>query len=215
LTDTGEFVSSELSPGASSHNLYPELFFLPEPTVYWYLAQSDQFYLIGSRLQEESGEWQVALPENLENLPADNLPDLFRTSPGPLAGIWYDRQVPEAGSASDRIFLGVQDSETRGRGQVIDQQPRAGNNSVTGSTADNVMVTAWISESYEGGAHVFMGIGDSPDNTDVIRISDEAQPVNSNPKVAGTADQAAVAWEEHFGFGAQSSEIVVRVAELD
>lgn len=215
LIEGGQFASAELSPGALTHNLYPELFFLPEPTVYWYLAQSDQFYLIGSRLDPETGDWQVAMPENLSNMPADNLPDLFRTATGPLAGIWYDRQVTATGVPSDRIFLGLQNSETQGRGEVIDQQQGASNTSVAGSAPHDTLLTSWISETYEDGAVVYMGVGDSPDSVEAIRMSEELQSMGNNPKVAGSFDHAAVAWEEKGGMGVHSSEIVVRIANLN
>jgi hypothetical protein len=209
--DSGELQSTELTPGASTHNLYPELFFMPEPTVYWYLAQSDQFFLIGASFDSNTNRWEVSLPENLENLPADNLPDLFKTASGPLGAIWYDRQ--QSGT-SDRIFLGLQDPETRGGGEVIDEQPGAGNHSVAGTAATEDFVTAWISETYEGGAHTFLGFGDSPGSISSIQLSESDQGISSNPKVAGSDGKAAVTWEEKPAPGAPSSEIMVRVTDI-
>lgn len=215
FTREGELQSTELTPGASSHNLYPELFFMPEPTVYWYLAQSDQFFLIGSSFDQESNRWEVSLPENLENLPADNLPDLFKTPAGPLGAIWYDRDQP---GRLDRIFMGMQDAETRGRGVVIDGQTGAGNHSVAGTAGGSALLvgllTAWVSETYEGGADVFLGFGNSPVDITSVQLSEDSQGISSNPKVAGIASQAAVAWEEKAAPGAPSSEIMVRVINL-
>lgn len=210
-TDTGEFKTTELTPGASTHNLYPELFFMPHPTVYWYLAQSDQFFLIGSSYDQESGQWEVSLPENLENLPADNLPDLFRTASGHLGAIWYDRQEL---NNSDRIFLGLQNEETRGRGEVVDNQPGAGNHSVAGTAQHGQILTAWVSETYEGGTRIILGSGNSPKDMVSAQISESTQGISSNPKVAGAAGKVAVAWEEKSGPGTVTSEIMLRVSNF-
>jgi len=210
----GDIVSSELSPGANTLNLEPSLFFAPEPTVYWYVAQADQFYLVGSHFDAVSREWQISPPEDLDNLPADSLPDLFRTSEGPLAAIWYDRleNSEGAGSVSDHIYLGIQDPETKGRGEVIDQQSGSDYHSVTGLNNSGRYVTAWVSESYPEGEQIVAGIGSSPVDIDTITVSTNHNAGNSNPAIALGSSEATVVWEEEPL--STTSQIAVRVLNL-
>jgi hypothetical protein len=215
FNDAGEIISDDLTPGSTTHNLYPEVFFASEPTVYWYMWETDQFYLIASRYNAENDEWKLTPAENMELIPTSNLPDLFPTFEGPLAAIWYDRYVAEEdGSESDRIFLGLQDSETKGRGVVIGPEDGSSNDSVAAVSVNGTLVTAWVSETYETGAQVVIGIGDSPESIETTTVSAGKDSHNSNPKVSATASEAAVVWEQELQNPGDSA-IVIRTAELD
>lgn len=211
LQNSGEFSSQELTPGATTHNLDPKIFFRPQPTVYWYVAQSDQFYLVGSQRNPGTGEWQVSSPENLENLPADNLPELFLTQIGRLAAIWYD-QAQDEGARADHVYLGVQDPETKGRGEVIDREVGSDYHSVAGSVSGARFVTSWVSESYVEGSQVYLGVGATPLSINPFRVSTEDGVFNGNPQVASGGNSVLVAWEEELPNGA--SEIALRSLTL-
>jgi hypothetical protein len=213
FSSQGEILSAELTPGATTHNLDPKIFFVPAPTVYWYVAQSDQFYLVGSKYNEETGDWLVSPPENFENLPADNLPELFKTGRGPFAAIWYD-QAPQQnnGVISDHVFLGLQNAETKGRGEAIDQQPGSDYHSVGGLTRGDRFVTTWVSESYVDGAQIYLGIGNSPVRIHPVRMSDGETAINTNPHISSANNEVAVAWEEQSLTGAW--RIALRVMRL-
>lgn len=212
---SGKLVSEELTPGANSHNIFPEMFFLPEPTVYWYLAQADQFYLIGAQYNAESARWQVALPESFDNVPAQNFPDLFLTGRGPLGAIWYDGLADVNGEIRDRVFLGTGDAETKGRGEVIDQNPEGNSHSVAATIMDNQYLAAWVTEQYGYGTELNLGIGDSPETIQSVSIRHSENNLISSPRLAAAGNKAAVAWEETSGPGQVSSEIVVRVAFIE
>lgn len=209
----GRLHSEELTPGANSHNLYPELFFLPRPTVYWYLAQADQFYLIGSQYNRDTQSWSVSLPDNFENVPAQSFPDLFLTATGPLGAIWYDRLSNQAES-NDQVFMGIQDPESLGRGEAVDQDGSANNHSVSAAILDDQIVAAWVSESYKSGAQLYMGIGSSPDTLQSGPVANSLDGIISNPRVTATDEKAAVTWEETSGPGLISTEIMVRIADF-
>lgn len=209
----GRLYSEELTPGANSHNLYPEIFFLPQPTVYWYLAQADQFYLIGSQYNAETHAWSVSLPDNFENVPAQSFPDLFLTASGPLGAIWYDRLSNQTES-NDQVFMGVQNPESHGRGEVVDQNGSANNHSVSAAILDDRIVAAWVSENYKDGTLLYMGLGDSPATLHSGPVAGSVDGIISNPRVTATDNKAAVAWEETSGPGLISTEIMVRVAEI-
>lgn len=213
-TDAGDFVSEELTPGADSHNIYPELFFREVPTVYWYLAQADRFFLISAEFSVSEGKWRVNAAENLESLPAQNLPDLFLTTHGPLGAIWYDELATAEGDSRDRVFMGIEDAETHGRGEMIPQNLQANNHSVSAASLGDDLVATWVSESYGLGMELNLGIGSSPGGMKSVVIRQSDEEVIGNPRVATTADKAAVVWEESAGPGQVSSEILVRVARL-
>ncbi len=208
----GVLITDELTPGADSHNIFPELFFLPEPTVYWYLAQADQFYLIGAQFNAATGRWQVALPDNFENVPAQHFPDLFMTNRGPLAAIWYDRLTEVDGEPRDRVFMGVGDADTRGRGEVIDRSSDANSHSVAATVIGDQYVAAWVSELYGLGYELNLGIGSSPDSMIPFTIRHSEESLISNPAIVSTDQRAAIAWEESTGPSRENSEIHVRAA---
>ncbi len=211
----GEIASDDLTPGSTTHNLYPEVFFSPEPTVYWYMWETDQFYLIASRYNSGTNEWKLTPPENMELIPTSNLPDLFMTAQGPLAAIWYDRYVAEGDSQeSDRIFVGVQNPETKGRGEVIGPEDGSSNDSVAAASLNDNIVTAWVSETYETGAQIVLGIGSSPASIETTVVSPGDNSHNSNPKVSLTVGEAAVTWEQESSTHTDSA-IVLRSVELD
>lgn len=210
-TEAGEFVSEELTPGADSHNIYPELFFREDPTVYWYLAQADRFFLISAEYSAEDRKWRVCAPENLESLPAHSLPDLFVTAHGPLGAIWYDELATADGDSRDRVFMGLENPETHGRGEMIPQNLQANNHSVSAASLGDDLVATWVSESYGLGSELSLGIGSSPGEMKSIVIRQSDDEVIGNPRVATASAKAAVVWEESAGPGQASSEIMVRV----
>jgi len=211
----GYLTSEELTPGATSHNLYPELFFLPKPTVYWYLAQADQFYLIGSQYDSKKDRWSVSLPDNMENLPAQTFPDLVATSKGPLAAIWYDRLTTTgSGQSTDKVFLGIQNPETKGRGEAPPQDASTNNHSVSATVSGQFLVTSWVSESYQLGSQLYLGVGENAEALQTVQVANSPDGIISNPRLGATLSHAAIAWEENDGMALSSSEILVRVAEL-
>ncbi len=139
--DRGEFVVHRLTPEAINYNLLPSIQFQNDtPEVYWYAAENATFSLIGARFLREQRTWELFVPKNLDQLPANRLPGLFARGQETLAGIWYD-QVQE----TERVFLGLQDPVSRGAGTIIDHRPRAVNHPVVGSFSSGNLIAVWCS----------------------------------------------------------------------
>ncbi|RMH27360.1 MAG: hypothetical protein D6691_06285 [Candidatus Hydrogenedentota bacterium] len=169
--DRGEFVVHRLTPEAINYNLMPSIQFEHDtPVVYWYAAENATFSLIAARFLREQKTWELFVPKNLDQLPANRLPGLFAKGQEALAGIWYD-QVQE----TERIFLGLQDPLTRGAGTIIDHRPRALNHPVVGTFSSGNLIAVWCSmDDQTSRPQVFYtrGVQLPTDHPDVLQVSD-------------------------------------------
>lgn len=207
-SDQGALVTTEITPGATGHNLEPKLFFSPEPTIYWYVAQSDQFFLLASKYTSAKNEWVLSPPDDLTNLPGDNLPELFAYSDVGLAAIWYEHATPQQSTPqADQVLLGIQNAETEGRGEVIHSESGTDYHSVTGKKWNQSFLTAWVSENYSSGSQVYAAFGNSPAQVSVNQVS-QGSSLNDQPTVTTMDREATLAWQA--ANSGSSSYIVVR-----
>ncbi|MBX7246809.1 MAG: hypothetical protein K1X53_15035 [Candidatus Sumerlaeaceae bacterium] len=193
-SQTGLFVIDRLNTDVLNYNLYPVLLFTPEPTVLWYSASNADFVLVGKRFR---GAWEIFPIENLDNLPVSRcLPALIRAPKGNLAGFWFDEL-----DAADRVFVGLQESETRGSGVPLDNEADSSFGSICATAAGDRMVATWTSEQQGVGQQIIAAVGDAPPfELHIVSGSDSAGYCGA-PKVAGNVRKAAVIWNSLAGEG--------------
>jgi len=193
----GTFEVENLTPGAHSHNLFPEIIFDPEPVIAWYTAREEQFFLVGERFDRETGRWGDFQLTNLDNLPAEPLPHLVSRTAGPLAALWYERAVGAAGefSTSDRVLMAEQSAKSNGTGIVVDGRPDANNRLVAGAAAGDRVVAVWCSETADLQTRIILGHGKDASSFETVVAGEGGIPQSNNPKVTATDSTAAVVWE--------------------
>lgn len=213
--EEGFFETQPLTPGATSHNLFPEIFFDPQPVVAWYSDRDEQTFLMGKRFDTESKDWEPLQLENLESLPTEPVPQLVSRSSGPLAALWYERAITRTGeiSGTDRILMGEQGPETRGGGVVIDEQPESNNRLVAGAALPGSIVAVWCSDSPHGDTRIVLGHGGTATQMENAIVSDGMTRQPSNPKVSAIGSGAGVVWESNAPSGGDG-HIYFRTADL-
>lgn len=189
VSSGGELTTENLTPNTTTLNHYPELFFLPEPLITWYRSEDSSFALVGRRFDAESGQWRPYEFQDLNQLPANRLPLILRSSFGQFVGMWYDEL-----DFVDRVFLGFQDSVTQGAGAVIDNQPDSINHLVSGTSAGEELVAVWCSIGSDSGPQVYLSHGTALPFADDVRISDGKKSYYTDPRVTPADDGVAVVW---------------------
>lgn len=211
--DSGLLVTDELTPGATGYNISPELFFRPQPVAYWYTSEMDQFYLIRSEFLGVNG-WAIKTPENLEELPTNSLPHLFRMSDTALGAAWYDRapgQVPDDAD-TETVYLGTQSPETQGRGEPLASRINFNSHSINiaGSEHGKIAI-AWVSENYKVGEQIVAALGSSAGDMKLSVVSELGN--NRNPAVVSDSPRSfIIAWEHEENSRVNGPSIVLRSA---
>jgi hypothetical protein len=199
---TGEFIVGTVS-SETSLNLYPEIFFVPEPVVAWYGARDSQFSLMAVR--GAAGEWIPYSFEHFSELPVNRLPYLFRTADGQFLATWYDEV-----DFADRVFLGMQDPVTLGAGTIIDHAPEAINHFVSGVASGRELIAVWCSETEIEGSQVFLSRGTSPPFAEDLLMSDGAKLYYALPRAAALPGGAVAVWQSSASEGG-NGQIYVRM----
>lgn len=189
--DDGDFRVWSLCAAGQNYNLYPEVFFSPEPIVVWYAAESSNFVLSGRRFDATQQVWQPYTVEDLDAMPANRLPHLIKSASGSLAGMWYDEV-----DFADRVFLGVQAKETKGAGGVVDHLPQATNQCVSGGVSGGELALTWCSDSPSSGSQVYLAHGSTlPFSAEQLVSNGEKSGYYGAPRLAGTPSGACIVWE--------------------
>ena len=171
------------------YNLYPQLFSTPDLLLTWYEAETADFSLRAARFDDAEQKFVKAPLDDFTKIAANRLPKLFRLATGQLVGLWYDTD-----GLSDRIFLGVEESETSGAGIIVDGNPASDNHlpSGDGASLDNLAL-CWVGETSEG-IKVFVANGSLENLQTAATLSAPDQRYNSHPDVALSGDSVHVVW---------------------
>jgi hypothetical protein len=187
--DEGQFRIDTLSTPLGAFNLFPQVFFQPEPMVVWYSASTSDFTLVGQRFEPEAGEWLPFAPAQLERMPGNKLPLLMDHADGTISGLWLEEVA-----FVDRVHLGQQGVETNGQGIVIDQRPAALNEQLSGAAGSERVLATWCSDDGTSGAQVYLAHG-SELPFDELLVSDGEKRQYANPRLAALPGGAAVVYE--------------------
>lgn len=195
----GNIYTSELTPKSRTHNLFPKVFFLPQPTVLWYSSINSDFSLVAK--QRAADNYWIDIKINaLEKLPHQSLPNLF---PGDksINAVWYDNKLEN----QDQIFYmatvgsGVEPIEgiIPGSGQ--------GNRFVSGSQSQHKIATIWISER---SSTVNLGVLDlSSHKVQIIKISGNESLEPGNPQLDFNESGIGAVWESDISTASKNSSI--------
>lgn len=205
--ETGEFVTFDLTPDARNYNLYPEIFFLSEPWVVWYAAENAEFSIVGERFNPSTRSWAQLPIRDLEKMPANRLPFLIRTDSGALAALWYDEH-----DFSDRVFLGVQDPDSKGAGSTVDHRPEASNHLVSGGFSSGELVATWCADDPLSNSQVFLTHGKTVPLPVESLVSDGSpRGYYTAPRLCALPGGTAVIWHSDTVDGGDGRIIVRRV----
>jgi hypothetical protein len=177
----GDFAIIKVAGWKADHyNLYPEVFLSNPPLLVWYEAVNTDFILRKASFQIGNFSWKSEPIANFDRLAANRLPYILADNGGEtFFGLWYDAE-----RSGERIFLGVQDPETRGEGQIVDDNPARSNRLPSGAIAeDGTIYTCWCGDTLYG-TQIFVLEGNGDYFSPSIMVSDGEPLYYSHPHIA-------------------------------
>lgn len=193
---TGAFDIDELTPDCINYNLYPEIFFTPDPSVAWYTANDSNFSLSAMKYDRIARQWMKVDIKDFAKLPANRFPYLIQRGTGTFAALWFDTV-----SYADRVFLGFQDPRTQGEGTVIDHQPDAINHLITGASDGERIAAVWCIETATSNSQIYLSHSESLEFPQEILISDSQKNYYTHPRLSPFAGGVAVVWHSSASDG--------------
>ncbi len=200
--ENGRLVTENITPGAQSHNWFPEIFFTPDPLLVWYADQIPEFALRASAFNPETRNWEPAAMPARDEIPENSLPQLVRRPSGAFAACWIE-DLSEAGSPrTDYVLISEQGDESQSSPRPIEFETQGAKESLARVMSGDKLALAWCSKSLSEGWHIKFSAGTFPPFPAALRITDsEAHGYYDHPSIAPLPDGAAIVWHSSESFG--------------